>query len=50
MPVSPETPVRRVETIGELAEPALFLTTDETCRIRAASDAHRRMRCAGGGA
>jgi amino acid adenylation domain-containing protein len=35
VPVSPETPVRRVETIAELAEPALFLTTAPTCRIQA---------------
>ncbi|AJP05507.1 AMP-dependent synthetase [Streptomyces cyaneogriseus subsp. noncyanogenus] len=35
VPVSPETPVRRVEAIAELAEPALFLTTAPICRIQA---------------
>lgn len=32
VPVSPETPVRRVESIVELADAALFLTTADTCR------------------
>ncbi|PRH77888.1 AMP-dependent synthetase [Streptomyces solincola] len=32
VPVSPETPVGRIARIATLADPALFLTTDNTCR------------------